>query len=323
MQRVLVAGGAGLVGSHLVDRLLADGDEVIAVDDLSRGSFANVAHLKHEPRFAFIEHDLTAPFRANVTQVFHLAIPSTRVGCALDPVKAAMTCVAGTVNALETAAANGARLVLVTSTDRFGDGVRCAESVAIDFAKKHHVEVRIVRMPMPYGPRMPPDAAQVVSSLCVQGLCRDSLVPPAGLDEIMRLTYVDDAVDTVVRMMRSDLHMPPVLAPFQQATVGHVASLVAEAAGRGQSVLAPDAAVSAGPESMPQSMPIWGRPTLADAIPATIAFGIGAATDLSVGLAATFEWFACRMGARPENRTSGVYVRDSRASSADKQAARS
>jgi UDP-glucuronate decarboxylase len=316
MQRVLVTGGAGLIGSHLVDRLIADGDEVIAVDDLSRGSFANLAHLKREPRFVFMEHDLTAPFRAQITRIFHLAIPSTRVGCELDPVKAAMTCVAGTRNALEAAAANDAPLLLVTSTDRFGDGVRCAESLALDFRKSRGVDVRIVRLPSPYGPRMAPDVDQVVSSLVLQAIRGEHLVPPADLDQVLRLTYVDDAVETMVRAISSFLRLPPVLAPFQQATVGEIANLIAEASGRGQVVsggAASDAAAS---------LPIWGRPTLADALPAAIALGVPAATDLAVGLASTLEWFAWRTGRRPEERPSGVYARDAQGRKASQGIAR-
>ena len=154
MQRVLVLGGAGVVGSHLVDRLIADGNEVIAIDDLSRGSFANIAHLRRDKRFVFREHDVGVPFRAEVDRIFHLALPSTRAACGIDPVKAAMTCVSGTMNALEVAAANGARLVLGTASERWGAGVRCAESLALDFAGTRHTDVRVVRLPSTYGPRM-------------------------------------------------------------------------------------------------------------------------------------------------------------------------
>ena len=152
------------MGSHLVDRLLADGHEVIAIDDLSRGSFANIAHLKHEKRFAFIEHDVTLPFRAEVDCIFHLAVPSTRMACEPDPIKAAIVCVMGTVHTLEVAATNHAHVVLATATERWGVGVRCAESIAAEFVSRRGVEVRLVRLPSAYGPRMAPDGDHVVTS---------------------------------------------------------------------------------------------------------------------------------------------------------------
>jgi UDP-glucuronate decarboxylase len=302
MQRVLVVGGAGVVGSHLVDRLLAEGNEVIALDDLSRGSFANLAHLKRSPRFAFMEHDVTTPYRATVDRVFHLALPSTRMACEPDPVKAVMTCVLGTMHALDVAAANGARVVLATATERWGEGVRCAETLAVDFAKTHGTDVRIVRMPSAYGPRMAPDGDHLVTSLVLQALRGEDLKPRARLDRRVRLAYVDDAVETLARTMSSVQHTPAVVAPSVEISVFELAHMIAEAAG----LAGVDVHDASG--DGPSSMPMSGRPSIADALPASIALGLAPAVDLAEGILRTVRWFEERTGRR--ERTSGVYTRE-------------
>lgn len=310
MQRSLVMGGAGLIGSHLVDRLLARGDEVIAIDDLSRGSYANIAHLKREPRFVFMEHDVTVPFRAEVTSIFHLVIPSTRLWCEQDPMRAAATSVAGTMNALAAASANGARLVLMTSTERWGEGARCAESVAADVAKSRGVDVRTVRMPAAYGPRMMPDANRLVSSLVLQALRGEHLQPRARLDRRVRVVYVDDAVETLVRTMDRPNAPRAVIAPSCEASVVELAHTIAEAAGLvGVDVTDASSSASDGP---PSSIPMSGRPSLADALPASIGLDQTSWVDLPEGLARTFEWFEARLGRRPDERPSGIFTRDTR-----------
>jgi len=303
MQRVLVLGGAGLVGSHLVDRLIADGCEVIAIDDLSHGSFANIAHLKRDTRFVFREHDVAAPFRAKVDRVFHLALPSSRATCGLDPVRAAMTCVSGTMNALEVAAANGARLVLGTASERWGAGVRCAESLALDFAGTRHTDVSVVRLPSTYGPRMAPDGDHVVTTLAVQALRGERLAPRGRLDRRVHLTYVDDAVETLVRAMDSEPRVPAVVAPSSEVSVLELAQVIGAAAGL--AAVDVDDPVLHGPPSMPWS------PTLAEALPASMAFGMTASVDLAEGIARTVRWFEARTGRRPGDRSSGVYGCDS------------
>lgn len=303
MQRVLVVGGAGLVGSHLVDRLLAEGNEVIAIDDLSRGSYASLAHLRRERRFVFLEHDITTPFRVKIDAVFHLAVPSTRLACAPDPVKGAVTCVTGTMHVLEVAAASAARVVFVTATERWGDGARCAESLAVDFARSRGVEVRVVRQPSAYGPRMAPDGDHIVTELILQALRGEHLTPRARLDRRIRLAYVDDVVETLSRVMKSDRPIPPVVAPSSESTVVDLAYLIAEVAGLA-GVEVNDASGD-GPESLPMS----GRPTLVDTRPASIVLGLEASVDLEEGLRRTVAWFEARTGGRASDRPSGIYER--------------
>lgn len=230
-RRFLVLGGASVLGAHLCDRLLADGHEVIAVDDFTSGSFASLAHLKNEPRFVLIEHDVASQFDARVDGVFHLALPSSERSCALDPGRAALTGAMGTMNALDVAAQNGARVVVVTSTERFGEGVRRAEQLALAAMNAGSVEARFVRVASVYGPRMALDDAHVVPRLLVQVLRGDDLVIAQDeAERAVRLTWVDDAVDALVRTMERDLPtpepMPDVVAPFVETTIEEVASTI-------------------------------------------------------------------------------------------------
>lgn len=228
-RRILVLGAANVLGAHLCERLLADGHEVIAVDDFTTGSFATLAHLKHNARFAFVEHDVTTKFDAHVDGVFHLALPSSERSYATDPVRAALVGVAGTANALEVAAQHDARVVIATSTERYGEGVRCAERLALDISNARRADVRIVRVATAYGPRMALDDAHVIPRLVVQALRGDDLVVDAQeAEQIERLSYVDDAVDTLVDAMNGDPPHAPLVAPFVEATVEEIASTILE-----------------------------------------------------------------------------------------------
>lgn len=260
MRRVLVLGGAGLVGSHLCDRLLAERNEVIAVDDFASGSFANVAHLKREPRFVFEEHDVSRPFRAEVEAVFHLALPSSRARLEADPVRGTVTSVMGTLHALETARAYRAPLVLGISTERWGEGLRCAESLVAEFGD---VDVRRVYVPPTYGPRSAVDDPHVVVQLVLQAVRREPLRPSLPLDHVVRVAYVDHVVDTLLA-----IESGATVAPFVEARVADIVAAVADSG-------AQRALVASGV-----------RPTSSSA-----------SSDLRDGVASTMRWFEERVAA--------------------------
>lgn len=265
-------GGAGLVGSHLCDRLLAEGHEVIAVDDLSSGSWANVKHLEREPRFVFEEHDVARPFRAEVDAVYHLALPSSRVRVEADPVRGTVTNVMGTLHALETASAHHAPVILATSIERFGEGLRCAESLVDAF---RHVDVRSVRVAPTYGPRSAADDANIVVQLVLQSLRGEPLRPRMPLEHVVRLAYVDGVVDALLAAAMSS-----VVAPFVSARVADVVAAVADC-GEGRALVASGV-----------------RPK-SSATPSSDA--------LREGVARTMVWFRDRMPKPATVRKSGTY----------------
>ncbi len=299
MPRIVVLGAASALGSHVCDRLLRRGYEVVGVDDLSSGSFANVAHLRREPRFAFVEHDLVEPFRVEASGIFHLAVPSTRTCVEDDPVRAIHTCVAGSLHALATARACGASLVFATSTERFGEGVRCAEVLANHHARRFGVDVRVVRLPEIYGPRMPPSETHPVSALVLAALRRGAPPPiDDSPDRPLRLVYVDDAVDTLVRAMGCPVPIPPIVAPSVETTAGRLAELVAVEAGlaeRREEI----------PDPPPRSTP-FSRATCDGALPAALVLGPAPSTALARGIRRTLRWFSARMEGRTSPPPSSV-----------------
>ncbi len=297
-------GGASLLGSHLCERLVGEGHEVIAIDDFTSGSFASVAHLERSPRFAFVEHDITQRFRAHVDAIFQLALPSSRRACERDPVRATVTGVMGTVHAFEIAADHGARVVLATSAERWGHGVRCAEALAIDFASTRKVDVRVVRVASVYGPRMSPDDPSIVTRLVLQGVRGERLEPGVRTDAPVRLSYVDDAADTLARTMASALRVPAVATPFVDTDVGAVADAVAAALATGaHHASSPTSGSTALPALLPPSL----RGTTPEALPASIVFGQPSAMDLQEGIARTVRSFEERLGRRPPERESGIF----------------
>jgi UDP-glucuronate decarboxylase len=216
------------------------------------------------------------------------------------------------MHVLEVAAANDAPVVLTVATERWGAGVRCAESLATDFAKTRGADIRIVRLPSAYGPRMAPDGEHLVTSLVLQALRGESLVPGLRLGQRVRLAYVDDAVETLVRALATsgDPRTSVVVAPSAEATVLEIAQMIAAAAGI-VDVDVIDGASDEAPPSLPWSTPVPLADTL-PASPASLALGLDPPLELAEGLARTVEWFDGRMSRRSDDRPSGVWARGTR-----------
>ena len=303
---VLVAGGAGFVGSHLCERLLADGHRVICVDDLSTGFRENVAHLAG-PSFELVEHDVTRPLmRGGLDRVYNLACPAAPARYQADPVRTWKTSVLGTMHLLELARANGARFLQASTSEVYGDpqvhpqredywghvnpvgpracydeGKRAAETLCSDVARTHGVDVRIARIFNTYGPRMARDDGRVVSNFLVQALEGRPLTIYGDGGQTRSFCYVDDTVEGLVRLMEYEGPLPgPVnIGNDTETTVAALAALVKE--------LVPGARIDRRP--LPQDDPTRRRPDLTRA---RKLLGWEPRVSLREGLERTRDFFA-------------------------------
>jgi UDP-glucuronate decarboxylase len=251
-ERVLVTGGAGFLGSHLCERLLADGHNVICVDNLFTGRRANIDHLLDNHRFEFLRHDVNEPFVLEVDKVFHLACPASPVHYQRNPVRTIRTCVQGTLHALELAREVGARILLASTSEVYGDptvhpqtedyhgdvnpigpracydeGKRCAEALAVSYARQYDVEVRIARIFNTYGPRMQADDGRVVSNFIVQSLRNEPMTIYGDGQQTRSFCYVDDLIEAFVRFMDVDTDATPVnLGNPTESTIVEIANTI-------------------------------------------------------------------------------------------------
>lgn len=235
MMRILVTGGAGFLGSHLCERLLHEGHEVLALDDLSAGSRANVAHLLRSRRFSVIEHDVTNPYDFAVQRIYNLASPASPLHYQRDPVRTTLINVIGTRNALDLGRRHRARVLQASTSEVYGDpevhpqpesyrgsvdstgrracydeGKRCAESLVMDYKRKSRLEVRLPRIFNTYGPRMAEGDGRVVSNFIVQALAGQPLTVYGDGSQTRSFCYVDDLVDGLVKLMEHGEDLGPV-----------------------------------------------------------------------------------------------------------------
>jgi len=229
MSTILVTGGAGFVGSHLCERLLRDGHIVIAMDDLSTGSRENIDHLLRRKDFRFVLQDVTVPFEVQADRIFHLACPASPINYQRNPIKTVVTNVVGTLNGLSLAARTGARFLLASTSEVYGDpdvhpqpesyrgnvnpigpracydeGKRCAETLCFDHYREAAVDIRVARIFNTYGPRMAADDGRVVSNFIVQALRGEPLTIYGAGTQTRSFCYVDDLVEGLCRLMDSD-----------------------------------------------------------------------------------------------------------------------
>ena len=228
MSKILVTGGAGFIGSHLCERLLADGHSVICLDNFFSGVPENVAHLLKIPAFTLVEHDVTDPFHFDVDQIYNLACPASPVFYQYDPVKTTRTSVLGALNALELARETGAKILQASTSEVYGDpavhpqneqywgnvnpiglrscydeGKRCAESLFFDYRRSYGVPVKVVRIFNTYGPRMAVNDGRVISNFVVQALRNEDITIYGNGQQTRSFQYVSDLVEGMLRMMDS------------------------------------------------------------------------------------------------------------------------
>jgi UDP-glucuronate decarboxylase len=229
MKRVLITGGAGFLGSHLCDRLLKDGHDVLCVDNFFTGSKANIAHLIGHPYFELMRHDVTFPLYVEVDRVFNLACPASPIHYQHDPVQTTKTSVHGAINMLGLAKRVKARIFQASTSEVYGDpevhpqqesywgrvnpigprscydeGKRCAETLFFDYQRQHDLDIKVVRIFNTYGPRMHPNDGRVVSNFIVQALMGQDITIYGDGSQSRSFCYVDDMIEGFVRMMDSE-----------------------------------------------------------------------------------------------------------------------
>jgi len=258
--RVLVTGGAGFIGSHLCERLLADGSEVICLDNFFTGRKSNIAHLLDSTSFELVRHDVTEPILLEVDQIYNFACPASPVHYQYNPIKTVKTNVMGTINVLGLAKRVKARILQASTSEVYGDplvhpqtenyfgnvnpiglrscydeGKRVAETLMMDYHRQSHVDTRIVRIFNTYGTRMMENDGRVVSNFIVQALRGEELTIYGDGTQTRSFCYVTDLVDGIVKLMNveaDDIHMPVNLGNPGEFTMNELAEQVAQATGR-------------------------------------------------------------------------------------------
>lgn len=235
MRRVLVTGGAGFLGSHLCDRLIKEGNDVICADNLFTGSKDNIRHLLSNPYFEFIRHDITEPLYVEVDQIYNLACPASPVHYQYNPIKTAKTSIHGALNMLGLAKRVKARILQASTSEVYGDpeihpqpetyrgcvnpiglrscydeGKRMAETLFFDYHRQHQVDIRVIRIFNTYGPRMNPNDGRVVSNFIVQALRGQDITIYGDGTQTRSFCYVDDLIDGMIRMMNCEDFIGPV-----------------------------------------------------------------------------------------------------------------
>jgi UDP-glucuronate decarboxylase len=249
--RILVTGGAGFIGSHLIDRLMAQGQEVICLDNFYTGTKQNIVKWLGHPQFELVRHDVTEPIRLEVDQVYHLACPASPVHYQFNPVKTIKTNVMGTLYMLGLAKRVGARFLLASTSEVYGDpdvhpqpeeyrgnvncigsracydeGKRVAETLAFEYHREHHTDIRVARIFNTYGPRMLENDGRVVSNFIVQALQGNPLTVYGDGSQTRSFCFVSDLVEGLIRLMNGDFIGPVNLGNQGEYTILELAQKI-------------------------------------------------------------------------------------------------
>jgi UDP-glucuronate decarboxylase len=316
--RVLVTGGAGFVGSNLCERLVAQGRNVLCVDNYSTGSRANIATLLDDPRFEAMRHDVISPLHVEVDRIFNLACPASPVHYQSDPVRTLKTSVHGAINLLGLAKRTRARILQASTSEVYGDpmehpqsetywgnvnpigpracydeGKRCAETLFFDYRRQHGVDIRVARIFNTYGPRMHPGDGRVVSNFIVQALRGETITLYGDGSQTRSFCYVDDLVEGLLRLMdvSADPLGPVNLGNTGEFTIRELAEMVLRLTrSRSLLVFLP----------LPPDDPLRRRPVIDRA---KKLLGWDPVTPLEEGLGRTIAHFRLVLGLGPVSRT--------------------
>ena len=309
--RILITGGAGFIGSHLCERILAKGHDVLCVDNLFTGRKENIKHLLESDRFEFLHHDIIQPLLADVDQIYNLACPASPVHYQYNPVKTIQTNVVGTYNMLELARQVRARILQASTSEVYGDpdmhpqteaywghvnpigprscydeGKRCAETLLTDYHLQNGIEVRIARIFNTYGPRMAMDDGRVVSNFAVQALRGEPVTLYGDGAQTRSFCYVDDLVDGLIRLMEydgEDASQPVNLGNPQEKSILELARILIDLAGSKSEIVY---------RPLPQDDP---RQRCPDISRAKARLGWSPKTDVKQGLMKTVDYFRGRL----------------------------
>ena len=304
--RALVTGGAGFLGSHLCERLLNDGYSVICVDNYYSSTKDNIAHLLDNPRFEVIRHDVTFPLYVEVDEIYHLACPASPIHYQRDPVQTTKTAVHGSINMLGLAKRTGAKILLTSTSEIYGDplvhpqtedywgnvnpigpracydeGKRAAETLFFDYHRQHNLQIKVVRLFNTYGPRMHPHDGRVVSNFVVSALTGKPITIYGEGQQTRSFCYVDDLIDGLIAMMNSgdDVTGPINLGNPGEFTIAELAAEVIKQTGVDPGIeylpLPPDDPTRRQPDITRAKQTLGWEPTI----------------ELKAGLAKTIEYF--------------------------------
>jgi UDP-glucuronate decarboxylase len=306
-KRILVTGGAGFIGSHLCDHLIAQGHDVLCIDNFFTGSRRTVDHLRDNKRFELLRHDITFPLYVEVDEIYNLACPASPIHYQRDPVQTTKTSVHGAINMLGLAKRVGARIFQASTSEIYGDpavhpqheeywgnvnpvgfracyneGKRCAETLFFDYHRQHKLKIKVGRIFNCYGPRMHPNDGRVVSNFIVQALRGEDLTIFGDGSQTRSFCYVDDLVAGIVEFMSSpdDVTGPINLGNPNECTILHLAERVLELTGSRSRIVS---------RTLPEDDPRLRQPDIAKA---KAVLGWEPRIPLDEGLRRTIDYFA-------------------------------
>ena len=305
-KRILVTGGAGFLGSHLCDRLVNEGNDVICVDNFYTGSKDNIIGLLNNPHFELMRHDVTFPLYVEVDEIYNLACPASPVHYQYDPVQTTKTSVHGAINMLGLAKRTGAKIFQASTSEVYGDpvvhpqhesyngnvnpigprscydeGKRCAETLFFDYKRQHNLNIRVARIFNTYGPRMHPNDGRVVSNFIMQALRGEAITIYGDGQQTRSFCYVDDLIEGFIRMMdaNDDVSGPINLGNPKEFTIKQLAEAIIKLTGAKSELIK---------QPLPEDDPLQRQP---DITMAEQQLNWKPSIDLEAGLTKTIDYF--------------------------------